>query len=161
MIKHECEDLFQHFSRLPAFFISYKTSFFLDYCPNFVSFSKLLTNYFLNEDGSNINQFPFLMLTNIDRRRQSSSELLYVICFEFLGPSKLSHSNFAWKGPKRCGIRIPTFLLFPTLSLILFPPWIIPYYSVFLYQVYIQQEPFSFSGRTIVLFRGRIPQKFS
>ena len=85
MIKHECEDLFQHFSRLPAFFISYKTSFFLDYCPNFVSFSKLLANYFLNEDGSNINQFPFLMLTNIDNVDRAPQNCCMSSVLNFLG----------------------------------------------------------------------------
>ena len=119
MIKHEFgnQNKVRIFFNISVVFLPFsyftKLPFFLYYCPNFVSFSKLLANYFFNEDGSNINQFPFLMLTHIDdRRRQSSSELLYVICFEFLGPSKLSHSNFAWKGSKRCGIGIPRFPLF-------------------------------------------------
>ena len=127
------------------------------FCFIFQTFGKLFFEWrrfeyqpisFLNVD--------YWILTDVDRAPQNfcTSSVL-----NFLGLSNfLIH---LWKGPKRCGVRIPTFLLFPTLSLILFPPWIIPYYSVFLYQVYIQQEPFSFSGRTIVLFRGRNPQKFS
>ena len=90
MIKHEFGikikwGSFSTFQSSSCPFYILQNFLFLDYCPNFVSFSKLLANYFLNEDGSNINQFPFLMLTNIDNVDRAPQNFCMSFVLNFLG----------------------------------------------------------------------------
>ena len=137
---------FLYFTKLPF------SGLLSQFCFIFQTFGKLFFEW------GRFNQFPFLMLTNIDNVDRAPQNCCMSSVLNFLGLPNFIILILPEKVRKMWDS--DSYVL-TTLSLILFPPWIIPYYSVFLYQVYIQQEPFSFSGRTIVLFRGRIPQKFS